>query len=360
MEDKSEIDWASMASEGMIVYRTAVEMVGRHAGDGSVAWRMALPAGQQSPPPQLCDDLLFVFEPQAGIAVINPATGLNLSRVQMQWGDDSPAGNPGNPLNPGIPGSTVPQGTVGLIRSLDQQWQILTPSSAIAMGPDGNEKWRGRHQSLRQAAFVHQFISDYSVVLLGRIGPPEESHVENLDEGGGQGLAMWPLPPGGGAGVIVRQMLPPPGVIIQPLPGGPRAGVVPGQGQVPGWPGAMGPQGAARRIINGRMWPEFIPKSPYPAGWVPRIHSPSDADPQPAVPPDLHLEVADEALDTKPKETTASYKLYVLDRITGVVREERDITGLTDPIDSRHATFLDNRLVMTAGEVTLVVPGASK
>ncbi|MCX5659180.1 MAG: hypothetical protein NTW19_05585 [Planctomycetota bacterium] len=54
------------------------------------------------------------------------------------------------------------------------------------------------------------------------------------------------------------------------------------------------------------------------------------------------------------------YKLYVLDRYSGVLVEERDLTPLSEAIDPAHAVFLDNRVVLTAGDSTVVIPGAVK
>lgn len=114
---------------------------------------------------------------------------------------------------------------------------------------------------------------------------------------------------------------------VPPAPNAPQAAAAAEMQQI----------GQALRMAMGN---QPAPPVPPPGPGIP---------PGPAIPPDP-------AANPVPAQWV--YKLYVLDRYSGALIEDRDLTPLPEAIDVTRALFLDNRIVLTAGDATVVIPGA--
>ena len=52
------------------------------------------------------------------------------------------------------------------------------------------------------------------------------------------------------------------------------------------------------------------------------------------------------------------YRLYLLDRPTGRIVDQRDLGPMTEPIDAARAVVLDNHLILSTATKTIVIPGS--
>jgi hypothetical protein len=175
----------------------------------------------------------------------------------------------------------------------------------------------------------------------------------------------------GDSQVVVLAFVPPPGAAA--IPGG--AGAAPGAGALPG-AGAGVPNALRRQLLQQEiraLGDALDGKRGNPVEDLKRFEAKrrelaqlelamlAAGEPVPRAPARMGLAAPGAAPEAGPPTPAGwPYKLFVLDRRSGLLVDDRDLGPIRDPIDPTQAVFLDNRLVFSTGSATIVIPGSRR
>lgn len=297
LEEKNTYQWMSLGGDGLVIGITTAEVVARHAIDGSIAWRTT--SGTAGFMGVACagSDLVVVQDKDGLLHAIDTQSGRVLQRLPLPTSDTR---------------------AISSLRSVEGQWQILSPSAAIAIGPDARRRWSDAIDADSKYLW-RQLVGEKHVVLLNIVSGP---------------AAPWPRP-SSGAGFAPPAT--PNAAAQQPAGGNAqlnqqdlqdamRVAALRGEARIErGGVQIVVKMDNGKALLQERQLVEVRPRDaavPNPAG-----------------------------------AEGSRYGLYILDRRTGAVVDQRDLGPVRDPLEPV-AQFLDNAILLGTGNATIVIRGA--
>ncbi len=152
LKDKSPVYWLGLTGDGLMIHATTQQVVAHDLRRGQVEWGVALAGMTFKDQGWINHDLLLLQAEQFNgtVIAIKPTTGQVANCIT----------------------SLLPNVRRRLsVNHVEDQWHVLTPLQAIALGPDGMVRWKDAVEGEVATDRVLQLISRQYVVLLH----PDES-----------------------------------------------------------------------------------------------------------------------------------------------------------------------------------------